>query len=370
MSERPVLIVSASAGNGHARAAEALCEAFARAGQPAEHLDVLSLAPRLVKSVYGGGFELLARRAPRVWREIYARSDGPADAPARWGPYAAQVLFREFRRLLRSQPWSHCVCTHFLPAQLAAGLASPVPFSLVVTDYTLHRYWAQPRVRSYFAPNVEVATALRQRLPGARVEITGIPVGGMCAEQDELRARSALGLTADLPIVLLAGGGLGIGIEASVAAALDAVPADAQLVAACGRNEAAAARLRALGIPSSRLRVFGYVAGLEQMLAAADVVVTKPGGLTTSEALALGRPLVLTRPIPGHEDGNVRYLTQHGAALSASSDEELRGALAAFFSDANLRFRMAVAARGLGRPDAAARVVAAIGIDSAARSVA
>ncbi|HEU5208329.1 MAG TPA: hypothetical protein VFU06_02855, partial [Longimicrobiales bacterium] len=87
-STGPVLIVSASAGTGHMRAAQALQKALQRVGVESEHVDVLSLAPRALRLAYGGGFELLARRAPRVWGELYARSDGPGGDRAVWGPYA------------------------------------------------------------------------------------------------------------------------------------------------------------------------------------------------------------------------------------------------------------------------------------------
>src|SRR5690606_17307377 len=137
----PVLIVSASAGTGHVSAGRAVETAFREAGwSDILHVDILELAPRWVRAAYGGGFELLASRAPAVWREVYRRSDGPDADAARWAPVAHRTVLREFERLLGSRPWVCCVSTHFLPCQLAAGRSGP-PFTAVVTDFTLHRYW-------------------------------------------------------------------------------------------------------------------------------------------------------------------------------------------------------------------------------------
>ena len=354
----PILVMSASAGTGHVRAGEALREACRAQGWDAEHVDVLELAPGWLRTAYGGGFELLARRAPRVWKGIYSFADGPADDDARWAPLARRVLFREFHRLLRSNSWAACVCTHFLPAQLAAGRGGHgVPFSLVVTDFELHRYWVQPRVSRYFVAHESLAGALQQRLPSAQVHVTGIPLAsGFAAAPRWREARTRLGIPVDGRIAVLVGGGLGLGLEESVLAALGTRVRDLQLVVACGRNAGVASRLRALGLEETRLKVLDNVADMPALLAAADVVVTKPGGLTTSEALALGRPLVLTRAIPGHEEANARFLAAHGAALLAPTTELLQRALFRLFSRPAAWAMRAAASGQLGRPRAASDV--------------
>jgi processive 1,2-diacylglycerol beta-glucosyltransferase len=109
---RRILIVSVSTGNGHLRAGEAL-KAAARLYKPSwrvEHLDVLTLAPRWLRLAYGGGFELLAARAPRVWGGIYRWADGLEDDQARWAALAERTVFRSFRRLLLQGGWDLCIC--------------------------------------------------------------------------------------------------------------------------------------------------------------------------------------------------------------------------------------------------------------------
>lgn len=369
MGSKPgVLVVSASAGTGHLRAAEATRQALVELAPEVrtEHVDILELAPSWVQSVYGGGFETLAEHAPWLWRELYERTDGAHNSEGRWGNLARRVLFREFSRLLRSGDWRFVLCTHFLPGQLVAGRAGLPPFGAVVTDFTLHRYWVQAGVQRYFVATEALAAELRGRVGepragGARVDATGIPIAPQFgASWSREAARRELGLEAGRPLALVVGGGMGLGIEDTVAAALRAEVPGLQVVAICGRNEAARSRLAGLGLAPERLQVHGFVSGMERYLAAADLVVTKPGGLTTSEALALGRPLLLTRPIPGQEEGNVRTLLAAGAALTASEPESVRGALEYALGEPEVLAALAAAARDIGRPDAAARVAAAV----------
>jgi processive 1,2-diacylglycerol beta-glucosyltransferase len=264
------------------------------------------------------------------------------------------MMFRSFRRLLHSRPWRSCLSTHFLPPQLVAGPGAP-PFGLVITDYTLHRYWVQPRVPAYFVATGAVADELAVRVPGARVHVTGIPIdAGFASAPDWRAARAALALSADSPVALVMGGGFGLGVEEAVAAALQAPVPGLQVVAVCGRNEGALRHLA--GVEPDRLRVLGFRRDLPHLFAAADVIVTKPGGLTTSEALACGRPLLLTRPIPGHEEANATVLVAAGAARPCPDGRALTDALAAFFAEPETRLRMAAAARRMAAPDAARRI--------------
>jgi len=363
MSQPAVLIVSAANGTGHLRAAEAVRGALAARdpGVHVEHVELLSLAPRWVRTFYGSLFEKMVEKAPRVWKEIYRLTDGDDHDSARWAPLAHRTLFREFRRLLMSRPWNVCVSTHFLPCQLAAGRPGLPRFGLVVTDFGLHRCWAQPGVSTYFVATETLAGQLRQRVRRARIEATGIPIDPVFAEAPfRAQARAALGLAQDRPVALVMGGGLGIGVEEGTLAALQGTDAAVQVLAVCGRNDAARCRLASAGAREERLRVYGHVRGMETYLAAADVVVGKPGGLTVSESLALGRPLLLTRPIPGAEEENTRAVVAEGAALCAPTQEALRQQLRRLFAEPDLLDSLSLAARRIGRPHAAPAIADAL----------
>ncbi|MEX2570004.1 MAG: glycosyltransferase [Gemmatimonadota bacterium] len=359
MQRGGILIVSASTGTGHARAAEALRDALATSAPDTrvESIDLLDLAPGWVRTTYGGGYELMATRAPWLWQHVYHRTDGNGADHAAWSPLARRFLFGRFRELLRSAPWQLCLCTHFLPCQLAAGQPGLPPFALAITDFTLHRFWVQRAVRQYFVATETLASELRERVRRAAVEATGIPIASaFAAAPSRPDAKERLGLDPRKPVALVMGGGLGGGITEMVGGCVAGAPEEVQVVAVCGRNSAAPAQLRALDAPEGRLRIFGYVTGIQDLIAAADLVVTKPGGLTCSEALALGRPLLLTRPIPGQETGNTRVLVSAGAAVAAPSGRDMAEAMTRLFAGDGLLSGLAAAARRIGRPDAADRV--------------
>jgi processive 1,2-diacylglycerol beta-glucosyltransferase len=370
MNNPRILVVSVSTGTGHVRAAEAVCTALAcrHPGVYVRHVDLLELAPQWVRAFYGKAFEKVAAHAPSLWKEIYHATDGDEHDRARWAAAADRFVFREFRRVLDAERWDACLSTHFLPCQLASGGGGFPPLSLVVTDFTLHRVWVQPRASRYFVATDDLVTELGRRVPGIPALATGIPISpdvASAGSRDE--ARAALGLPGSRRMALIVGGGLGIGVEESARAALQATPGDVQLVAVCARNDSARERLQALGLPADRLQVHGYVQGLTTWMSAADLVATKPGGLSLSEGLALGCALLLTRPIPGAEEGNARVAEANGAALVANTTDEIRAAFARAFSEPGLLQRLADGARGMGRPHAAEHVADALAASVARR---
>lgn len=357
-----ILIASVSAGSGHVHAAEAVRAALLDRDPRArvEHVDVLTLAPSWVRALYGGGFALLASRAPWIWRELYERTNGAHDL-ARWGAAARHLLFRAFQDVLSRGDWAAVLCTHFLPCQLAAGEPGAPPFALVVTDFTLHRYWVQPRVKRYFTATRALADDVRRRVRGVNADATGIPVNpSFLRALPRAAARVSLGLDPDRPVALVMGGGMGVGVAESALGVLSADVPGLQIVAVTGHNEQARARLSEQGVPSGRLRVLGQVDRVRDFMAAADVVVTKPGGLTISEALALGRPLLLTRGIPGHEDGNVRALLDTGAAEYAPDAGTLHRTTCRIFKSPRILDALAARARAVGRPHAAHSIAGAL----------
>lgn len=362
--DRPlrILIASASAGTGHLHAAEALGQALLEWDPDTHirHVDVLQLAPTWLRRAYGDGFEFMAARAPRLWKELYFRTDGEVDT-ARWGAAAYRLLFHPFQQMLDGEAWDLVLCTHFLPCQLAAGRPGAPPFALVLTDFALHRFWVQQRVSRFFVATNALAGELRRRVHGARIDATGIPIDPRFLDSlPRAAARKELGLDIDRPVALVMGGGMGIGVVESTRAAAAADVPDLQILAVTGKSEHARQALAPLAAADPRVRVFGRVDRVQRFMAAADVVVTKPGGLTTSEALALGRPLVLSRAIPGHEEGNALTLAGLGAALNAPSPTNIREALEQLFGDPDLLSRTAESARRIGRPHAAQTIAGSV----------
>jgi processive 1,2-diacylglycerol beta-glucosyltransferase len=352
-----ILVASVSVGAGHVRAAEALAESlrYADPARPLELIDILDLAPGWVRRFYREVFLRVAARSRTLAYRLYEATDGDSPDNVRWGHTAERLMIRKFRRLLGAGTWRDCLATHFLPFQVADPRRPPAQH-LVVTDWALHRFWVQPHVRNFFVATEGMAATLRRRVPAARVHVTGIPVGARFAlRHDRLELRRTLHLEPHSRVVLIMGGGWGLGVEEMVGAALGALVPDLVVLVVCGANR------RALDVlsrhPSDRLRTSGFVDDVAGLVSAADLVISKPGGVTTSETLALGTPLLLTPGLPGHEDRNSRQLTESGAAQCVDV-ADLGRMIEQFFGDADLRARWVDASRRAGRPCAAAQIAA------------
>jgi processive 1,2-diacylglycerol beta-glucosyltransferase len=355
---KPILIAAVSVGAGHMRAAEAVREAALDA-DPArlvEAVDVLDLAPPWVRSFYRECFLQLTRMSRRVAYGAYLATDGDTADNVRWGHVAERVLFRRFRHFLRAGRWEDCICTHFLPCQMAYPHARP-RMHLVVTDWALHRFWVQPFATNIFVATPEMSETLRRRAPGARTHVTGIPIrSAFRCPPAPAQVRHELALGVDTPVALVAGGGWGLGLEAMVRGVLEARVPALRVEVVCGANAHAYAALSGI---AAGVRTHAFVDDVARLVAAADLVVSKAGGVTTSEALALGKPLILTRGVPGNEDRNLDVLTALGVAVEADTTT-IGPAVARFFADPATHEPWIAAAAALGRPHAAAHIVAVV----------
>jgi processive 1,2-diacylglycerol beta-glucosyltransferase len=259
------------------------------------------------------------------------------------------------------------LCTHFLPAELlsrqkAKGKKVP-PLWVQVTDFDVHALWVHPHVDRYCVASEEVAFRLADRgVPRAKISVTGIPVmPQFSAPLDRATCARELGLAADKFTVLMMAGGAGVGGLDDLAARLLRLPADLQLVALAGRNEDLLKRLQKLAkAHPGKLFPVGFTTTVERVMTASDLVVTKPGGLSVSECLAKGRPMLLVAPIPGQEERNADYLLEAGAAIKAVDGATLEFKLARLLGDRARLRAMGEAAHRISRPQAAADVVALI----------
>jgi processive 1,2-diacylglycerol beta-glucosyltransferase len=357
-----ILVLSASAGAGHLRAAEAVAAAIALEAPVAEvrQIDVLTLAGRVVRDAYSRWYLTLVGRAPALWRYLYDRLDRPARrrpvdlrrALERWNTGRLRDAVRDFAP-------SAVVCTHFLPAQALGEARSrgrlDARLGVVVTDADVHRLWMHAGVDRYFVARAEARALLEAAgFSGEQVEATGIPVDPAFASvRDRVRVRARLGLPAG-PVVLLLAGGFGVGPVREMAARLAQARRPAEVVVVAGRNEPLRRSLAAAARP--RTRVLGFTREIHDWMAAADLLVTKAGGLTTAEALASGLPMVLVNPIPGQEERNADALLEDGAAVKAGHPEILAWKVDELLADPERLAAMRAAARRAARPDAARRV--------------
>lgn len=367
-----LLILSVSAGNGHVRAAQALAATAQTLVPPCTtvHIDAMAHVAPGFRKVYTEGYIQLVNRAPDLWSYLHQRADTTphhaASQRLRRGieRLSAGALLREIRRI---KPEA-MVCTHFLPAELLMRERKrgriDCPVWLQITDYDLHNMWLVPDMTGYLAATEEVAFRLRARgIPAERIHVTGIPVMPAFSEPDapalaRATCAAALGLDPSRPILLMASGGAGVGDLPSMVERVLATTDQAQVIAVAGRNAEAHGRLQALAARHpERMVAIGFTDEMHKLMAAADLVVTKPGGLTVSECLALGKPMLLISPIPGQEEHNAGFLMEEGAAWLAYDAIGLDYKVARLMADRAKLARMAERSRALGKPQAAAAVL-------------
>lgn len=319
-----ILIAHVTAGAGHQRAAEALGKAYQQLYPDAnvKLVDTLDYINTVYKKVYSNTYLALVKHTPRLWGYFYERFDKEEDRledKVRQGMESLQA--GDFRDFLDDFSPDMVICTHFLPMELISRWKkkrkSSLPLYAVVTDFALHTFWIVEEVNAYFVGNDDVARELQTR--GAKVKDiyqTGIPIDPVFSNlplQGELRDK--LGLQRDLPTVLIMGGGYGMGDMASLVRSFRDTTLKMQLIVVCGRNEALQNEIGqiATSLPMP-YKVLGFVGNVHELMRASDLVITKPGGLSSSEALASNCPMMIINPIPGQEQRNSDYLLENGAA--------------------------------------------------------
>ncbi len=370
---RRVLVLSVSAGAGHVRAAEALA-AHARSAFPqlsVRHIDVMARVPGWFRTIYRDLYMGLSSALPEVWGWLYRKTDGalPAGLVERARHRLQRLCARSLLDDIAQFRPDAIVCTHFLPAELLAQerranrLSCPV--WVQVTDFDLHRLWVHEGISGYCVGNDELAFRLAGHgVPATQIVVSGIPVMPGFTDTDtptRAQAAAAIGLDPDRQTVLMMGGGAGSGLHKDTIRTLLARQPQLQLIVLAGRNAALLHSLQevAAAFPG-RLRSFGFISDVHLAMACADLAITKPGGLSTSECLAMGLPMLLVDPIPGQEERNAAYLMQEGAAIRADDPVTLQFRLQRLLADPTRLARMREHALALAKPRAAHAVLQCI----------
>jgi processive 1,2-diacylglycerol beta-glucosyltransferase len=370
MKTKPrVLLLSATSGAGHVRAAQALEKAFSARGDClVEHIDALQYVSKLFQRIYDKAYISMVRRAPQLMGVLYDRTDQP------WHHSRPRLALDRLntgpmiRLLKRIQP-NLCVATHFLPAEIIAWLIAKRKLrahnAIVVTDYDVHAMWLCQTVDRYYVAIDEAKEYLaRIGVPREKLLVSGIPIDPLFATPvSRSDVRKQLGLDATASVILISAGGYGIGPVEQLVKDLLGLQRPWQIVAIAGKSEKTKKRLEEIAKEggklqsgSPRLCAVGFTTEMDKYMAAADLMVGKAGGLTTSEALARALPMALIEPIPGQEERNADHLLEAGAAIRCNNLPAAAWKIAALLDDAERLERMRDAALGLGKPDAAARI--------------
>ena len=361
-----ILILHASAGCGHRQAAEALREAAQAHGDTVVVRDILDFMPEIFRRTYAHGYLNLVRAAPELWGYLYAQSDRKSQRPVARRIRAGfqQLNAASFYRFLRAEAPDAVLSTHFLPLELIASMRArkrrALPLFGVVTDYAAHALWYCAGVDAYYVATEEARRQLcRKGQPEDAVVLTGIPVLAAFASRcTPPEGRRLLGLRPDLPVALVLSGGHGVGPTVTLLSACAAAPPPCQFLVATGRKpELERAARKAVAGTGLAAVIHGFVDNMDAFMDAADLIISKPGGLTTAEALAKGRPMLIVDPIPGQEQLNTEWLLENGAAKRLHEVADAPWKIRAMLGSPAQLHAMSECAEALGHPHAAGEIL-------------
>jgi processive 1,2-diacylglycerol beta-glucosyltransferase len=323
MMRKPrLLVLSAAIGAGHIKAGEALCQAYAECFDgEARHVDFLRYAsPRFSRWVEET-YYLMTKHTPSVYKLLYQMADRP-NSPTK----KSEILIglKKYRDLVREYRPHAIVSTHFFPAAIVSYLYPhfAIPNGVVLTDYLSHHIWINPNTNLFFVAHDGMTDELLQLgVRASQIKVTGIPVRPVFGNQlNRQQFQQQLGLNSEKPTLLLMSGGNAIGPLVEVLKALGRLAERFQIVVITGRNHKLYHQLKeTMTVLQLAGDVLGYVENVHEYMAAADLLISKAGGLTVTEALTIGLPMAIIQPTPGQEDGNTSFLLNAGAGVYLKS---------------------------------------------------
>lgn len=356
-----ILILSASVGNGHTVAAESLKKAFEikRLASEVRHEDTLAHTNPLFRRLYGKSYLDLVAAAPEVLGWMYDQMDEP------WKNEKRRLFLEKLNtqylvKMVREYDPDWIVCTHFLPAEIVSDLKAKgklkCPQAIVVTDFDMHALWLCRNYEHYFVALDETRAYLQTLgFPQDKISVSGIPIAPIFSEEkSKSEMREKYGLEAETPTVILSLGGFGVGKIDTLLDPLRSVKRPMQVLAMCGKNEELKKKLEAANADGPvKIIPVGYTTEMDEYMSASDLIVGKPGGLTTCEALAKGLVFVIVNPIPGQEERNSDHLLENGAAIRSNNPATLGYKIERLLNDPERLAAMRNNALAFARPAAA-----------------
>jgi len=369
MKKKVLAVLSVSAGAGHVRAAEAIkayAEKYYGDTVEAVHIDLMSLVGALFKKLYAESYISIVEHHPALWGYLYRTSDKQqADKTlARFRLAIERLNTRKFLSELKKLKPDYVICTHFLPAELLSRMIGHGKFDkpvwVQVTDFDIHTLWIQKDMAGYFAASGEVAARMVDKgIARELIHVTGIPIMPVFSETfSREECCREIGVDPRKTTLLMMSGGFGVGGIDVLAERLLHMQGDFQVIALAGRNEELLQNLQHMAARyPGKLFPMGFTQTIERIMATADFAITKPGGLTSSECLAVGLPMIVVSPIPGQEERNADFLLESGTALKAYDAAGLIYRVETLLRNPQRLQEMRQKASAIGKPDAGRRVL-------------
>lgn len=323
-----IIFAHASAGAGHQKAAEALYNYFI--GHPCAYqlqlLDVLSGVDPFYRFSYTRGYPFLINHALFLWRFGFwltslKRFEG---AVQNLTLFANRFNTSKFADVLIRRDPEYVVSTHFLTSQVCCDLKKHnrirSKLVTVVTDFDVHPFWVNDSTHLYIVASEFTKERLKtQGIDNSKIVVYGIPVDPkfLCTH-DKGSLREKFSLKPDMHTVLVITGSFGLGPLEEIT---DLLREEAQVLVVCARNKKLYSRLASKNYPS--VKVFGFINNVEELMSVADIIVTKPGGMTIAEILTMELVPIFISPIPGQETGNISAMAHYGIGSVAKNPHDV-----------------------------------------------
>lgn len=368
------LIFSLSCGGGHDAAANAVAQALKNAGAEATVHDCYAvIRPSLSKAVCGG-YVWLVKHLPWLFGFFYNAAYKTPRLNGKTFVYDINKFeVKRLERFIRKENPDAILTSHIFSAQQLTHLKRNGRISQwiggIITDYDVQPFWNDTEMDVIFTPTESLSDRYDKfGVNGARLMATGIPVDpSISAESDIEKAKREMGLDPDKRHVLVAGGSMGAGkMPSTVETLLKTLDENVQIIAVCGSNMKLRRKFMRMNVPENRFRVEGFVKPLYKLMRACDVVISKPGGLSTTEAFELNRPLVIVHPIQGVESHNAQFLKENNVALCPKTDEEVAKAVNDILNNPEISKDMMTARKNI-IPSGAAGTIARVVMEEAAK---
>lgn len=312
------------------------------------------ISEKIINRLYLG----VIKRTPQIWDYLY---DNPKviknierlkETIHRYNCPKLKGLFDKFKP-------DAVACAQAFPCGMVADFKktynSQIPLIAVLTDYIPHSYWIYDTVNYYISPSQEVTSRLLKKGVAAdKIKTLGIPFDPKFNERiSRFEVMEKLKLDSSLPTLLIMGGGQGLGPIKTMVRALEKVKLGLQEIIVVGTNKKLYRSLkRRLKKNRKKIIVFGYVDNVDELMSVSDMIITKPGGITTAEALAKKIPMLIVKPIPGQEENNADYLVQKNVALKLERARDINFVVEELLKDNPRLNRMRESAGKICKPNA------------------
>ena len=362
-----ILILSCNTGGGHNTAAKAMKEEIERQGHEAVIIDYLALANQVTSDLISNSYIGMARHSPHSFGMIY-RAGMSISSSRHLSPiyYLNIPIAKRLETYLSENAFDGIIMTHLFAAEAISylkrrGVRLPCTVA-IATDYTCVPFWEDLDCDYHILPHEDLIDEYAARgVPRAKMRAYGIPVSSQFTrEENRSDARKRLNLPEDAPLFLVMGGSMGSGHILKFTEQLHSAVPGGIITVICGSNERLLESMEEMFGGIENIRIIGYTNDVADYMAACDVLYTKPGGLTSTEALVRNVPLIHTAPIPGCESANSRFFAEHGISFSANTIEEQIHYGCELAQNAAVQREMQRRQLENARPDAASRILSLI----------